>query len=116
MTVRINSKLCNGCGKRSEGFCEEICPGDLFYREGGKARLREPSDCWDCFACVKACPREALWIELPFQISESRHRLSAHIKTDHIVWKMHDSQGKLINQCNIPNRVVPGESSDGDKQ
>ena len=42
MTVRIDVERCNGCGKRIEGFCEEICPGDLFYREHGKARLREP--------------------------------------------------------------------------
>jgi len=116
MTVRINSELCNGCGQRSEGFCEEICPGDLFYRENGKARLREPSDCWDCFACVKACPHEALCIELPYQISESRHQLSARIQSGHILWKMHDLQGRLINQCSIPNRAVPKKSHDGDMQ
>ena len=116
MTVRIDLERCNGCGERSEGCCEEICPGDLFYREDGKARLREPSDCWDCFACVKACPREALCIELPFQISESRHRLSARIKSGHILWKMHDLHGKQINQCNIPNRVQPGKPHPGDKQ
>ncbi len=116
MTVRIDNKRCNGCGKRSEGFCEEICPGDLFYREDGKARLRKLSDCWDCFACVKACPREALCIELPFQISESQHRLSARIKSGHIEWKMHDLQDKLINRCSIPNRIVPKKSRDGDKK
>jgi adenosine phosphosulfate reductase beta subunit len=109
MTVRIDVERCNGCGKRSEGCCEEICPGDLFYREHGKAQLREPSDCWDCFACVKACPREALCIELPFQISESRHRLSARIKDDTILWKMYDLHGSLINQCSIPNRIAPGK-------
>ncbi len=108
MTVRIDLESCNGCGKRTEGFCEEICPGDLFYRTSGKACLREPAECWDCFACVKACPKEALSIELPFQISEAHHRLSARIRPDHIVWKMHDSQGRLINQCSIPNRVMPG--------
>ena len=116
MTVRIDVERCNGCGSRAEACCEEICPGDLFYREHGKARLREPSDCWDCFACVKACPREALCIELPFQISESRHRLSARIKGGTILWKMYDLHGTLINQCSIPNRVVPGESPDGDEQ
>jgi adenylylsulfate reductase subunit B len=116
MTVRIDLERCNGCGERSEGCCEEICPGDLFYREHGKARLREPSDCWDCFSCVKACPREALCIELPFQISESRHRLSARIKSGHILWKMYDLHGKQINQCSIPNRVQPGKPHTGDKQ
>ncbi|MBM4312181.1 MAG: hypothetical protein FJ119_14730, partial [Deltaproteobacteria bacterium] len=115
MTVRIDVKLCKGCGKRREGFCEEICPGDLFYRENGKACLREPAECWDCFACVKACPKEALCIELPFQISEARHRLSARIKPDHILWKMHDAQGSLINQCSIPNRTTHEDAPDRPK-
>ena len=113
MTVRIDSECCDGCGTRAEGFCEEICPGDLLYRDHGKARLREPSDCWDCFACVKACPREALCIELPFEISESRHRLSARIEQGHIMWKMYDLQGSLINQCTIPNRILPDEQESG---
>ena len=37
MSVHIDIDACNGCPKRFEGFCEEICPGDLFYREDGKA-------------------------------------------------------------------------------
>ncbi len=114
MTVRIDSKRCNGCSSQAEAICEEICPGDLFYREGDKARLREPSECWDCFACVKACPREALCIELPTQISTSHHRLSASIKTGHILWVMHDQQGNLINQCTIPNRVLHDRQESGD--
>jgi adenylylsulfate reductase subunit B len=113
MTVRIDPELCNGCSSQTEAICEEICPGDLFYRNDGKAHLREPSECWDCFACVKACPCEALCIELPAKISKSRHRLSACIKNGYILWTMHDQQGNLINQCTIPNRVL---QKSGDKQ
>jgi len=114
MTVRINLERCDGCGQRDETFCGEICPGDLLFREEGRIRLREPEGCWDCFACVKVCPHEALCIDLPLQISQSRHCLSALIKTDHILWKMYDRQGHLINQCTIPNRtaqaVPPGDN------
>ena len=116
MTVRIDLNRCNGCGKRFEGCCEEICPGDLFYRENGKAALREPAECWDCFACVKACPREALSIELPFQISESRHRLSARFNNNHIVWSMSDADGNPINCCSIANRVPDEESESRESQ
>ncbi len=104
MTVRINYKLCNGCPKKPEAFCEEICPGDLFFRQHGKAALREPADCWDCFACVKACPRSALSIELPFQISETKNSLTARFKKDHIIWKLCDRYGKKLTTHTIPNR------------
>ena len=82
-----------------EGCCEEICPGDLFYREQGKAVMREPSDCWDCCACVKACPRAALSIELPFQISEAKHRLTARIKKNTDCVEAAGSERK--NHCRV---------------
>jgi len=107
MTVRIDFKLCNGCPKRAGGCCEEICPGDLFFRENGKAALREPADCWDCFACVKACPCSALSVELPFQISESKHRLTARVKKNHIVWRLLDRSGRTLATYNIRNRNGP---------
>ena len=104
MSVYIDIDVCNGCSKRSESFCEEICPGDLFFIKEGKAVLREPSDCWDCFACVKACPRSALSVELPFQISEEKNRLIARVKKNTIVWKLVDFNGNEIISFTIPNR------------
>jgi adenylylsulfate reductase subunit B len=104
MSVRIDCRLCNGCPGKPEGCCEEICPGDLFYRDQGKAVMREPSDCWDCCSCAKACPRAALSIELPFQISESKNRLVARIKDTMILWKLLDRKGKTITTYKIPIR------------
>jgi adenylylsulfate reductase, subunit B len=104
MTVRIDRKLCNGCPGRREGCCEEVCPGDLFYRIAGQACLREAADCWDCCSCVKACPREALSVELPFQISEARLRLSARQRGGHIQWTMHDHEGGTVAEYEIQNR------------
>jgi adenylylsulfate reductase subunit B len=107
MTVRVDYILCNGCPGRAEGCCEEICPGDLFYRNNGKAVMREPSDCWDCFSCVKACPRSALSVELPFQISEAKNRLIARIKKNCINWKLIDCRGKILAKYSIQNRSFP---------
>jgi len=106
MTVRIDLTLCNGCTDRPESICEEICPGDLLYRKDGKAFLREPSDCWDCFACVKECPSKALSIELPFQISESRQRLTACMKENSILWRLVDQEGKDLAKYLLKNRVI----------
>jgi len=113
MTVLIDKGLCNGCPGRREGCCEEVCPGDLFYREAGHACLREPADCWDCFSCVKACPREALSVELPFQISEARLRLSARQRGGNIQWKMYDHEGVAVAEYEIQNRrvVLPGQET-----
>ena len=110
MSVRLDVDMCDGCPKRREGCCEEICPGDLFFRKEGKAVLREPSDCWDCFACVKSCPRSALSVELPFQISEEKHRLTARVKKNTIVWKIVDYNGNEIISFTIPNRKSKIES------
>ncbi len=104
MSVYINTDICNGCLKRQEGCCEEVCPGDLFYRKEGKAVIREPADCWDCFACVKACPRSALSVGLPFQISEEKHRLTARVKKNTIVWKLVDCEDRDIISFTIVNR------------
>jgi adenylylsulfate reductase subunit B len=107
MTVRIDTRLCNGCPGRREACCEEVCPGDLFYREAGRCCLREPADCWDCFACVKACPRAALSVELPFQISPARHRLYARQRGEHIVWTLREREGRVIAEFKIHNRQQP---------
>jgi len=106
MTIHIDYSLCNGCPDRTEGYCEEICPGDLFFRQDGKAVMREPADCWDCFACVKACPRLALFGDLPFQISEVRHRLTARIVPNHIVWTLLDRNGEIIATYTILNKTT----------
>jgi adenylylsulfate reductase subunit B len=117
MTVLIDRKLCNGCPGRPEGCCEEVCPGDLFYREDGHACLREAGDCWDCCSCVKACPRAALSVELPFQISEARLRLSARQRGGHIQWEMHNHEGETVAEFEIQNRRagMPCQDIDGDK-
>ena len=60
-------------------------------------------ECQPCF--LKACPREALHVELPFQISEAKLRLTARIKKSTIEWKMLDSHGATINTCSIQNRA-----------
>ncbi|MCX8044154.1 MAG: hypothetical protein N3B18_08520 [Desulfobacterota bacterium] len=105
MTVRIDYSRCNGCPKRAEACCEEVCPGNLLYRSGGKAQLRDRAECWDCFACVKVCPLGALSVELPFQISEARNTLSARMASHHIIWTLRDRTGAVIQTYIIQNRV-----------
>jgi adenylylsulfate reductase subunit B len=101
--VIIDKNRCNGCGLRPTTVCEDICPGSLFRRgPDDKAELRDPSACWDCCACVKACPRTALALKLPFQIAESGHRLLARRHGNEMVFTIVDRDGRTAATYTVP--------------
>ena len=65
-TRRTESKLmptfvymtrCDGCG-----HCVDICPSDIMHIDKTYRRAYniEPSMCWECYSCVKACPQNAI--------------------------------------------------------
>jgi len=66
MPAHVDANLCDGCGEARPGAevaaCEAVCPGDLMAVDPQtlKAYCRNPSDCWDCCSCVKACPAAAV--------------------------------------------------------
>ncbi len=94
MTVRIDKDRCHGCGWTKEALCERICPGNLLFKgEDGKAALRDSRDCWDCAACIKECPRQALKMSLPVQIGGRGSTLTAMKKGHKIVWILTKADG-----------------------
>lgn len=94
MTVRIDRFLCNGCGKAKEPQCMKVCPGDLFFRDHtGLTSLRDANDCWDCSACIKECPRQAIEMYLPVQIGGRGSTLKAQTKKDRINWLLTKPDG-----------------------
>ena len=48
---------CDGCG-----HCVDICPSDIMHIDATYRRAFniEPNFCWECYACVKACPQNAI--------------------------------------------------------
>lgn len=48
---------CDGCG-----HCVDICPSDIMHIDKTYRRAVniEPNMCWECYACVKACPQNAI--------------------------------------------------------
>lgn len=87
MTVRINKLICNGCKDAVEPRCVMVCPGDLLFRDAShKSQLREPRDCWDCGACVKECPRQAIEMFLPSQIGGRGSVLKAKTEKGRLIW------------------------------
>ncbi|SHF50366.1 dissimilatory adenylylsulfate reductase beta subunit [Caldanaerobius fijiensis DSM 17918] len=94
MAVRIDRELCNGCGKLDEPLCVRICPGDLLYKNtDGKAAIRDTRDCWDCAACIKECPKQAIEMYLPAQIGGRGSTLKARKSRDKIIWMLKRADG-----------------------
>lgn len=66
MGIYVDEETCNHCGTAPEPMCVRDCPGDLMYlKENGKAAITTNRDCWDCAACVKVCPTQAITMRLP---------------------------------------------------
>jgi adenylylsulfate reductase subunit B len=88
MAVQIISGRCNECSQAKEPACVRLCPGDLFYRDkDGHVKLRDKRDCWDCAACVKSCPREAVEMYLPVQMGGRGATLTARTSGKKLIWR-----------------------------
>jgi adenylylsulfate reductase subunit B len=68
MPTFVRTDQCDGCKGQDKIACVYICPHDLMkLDEDGsetgwamKAFNQEPEQCWECYACVKSCPRQAI--------------------------------------------------------
>ncbi len=96
MTVVVDTKKCTGCKGREKPLCVMLCPGDLMMIDeaSGKAAIREPGDCWDCMACVKACPFAALETRLPYELGYHGARLVPKKKGKVMVWELTHLDGR----------------------
>ena len=57
MPTFVYMTRCDGCG-----YCVDICPSDIMHIDPTYRRALniEPSMCWECYSCVKACPQHAI--------------------------------------------------------
>lgn len=66
MGIFVDENACNRCGTADEPMCVRDCPGDLmFIKDNNKAAITDNRECWDCAACVKVCPTQAIAMQLP---------------------------------------------------
>lgn len=121
MGIFIDQNTCNGCGyPAKETPCNMACPGDLIYmKNDGKAQIICNSDCWDCAACIKICPQQAIDIRLPFQIVGKKNSLKARAYKDKTVWTIKDPDGKehefetpARNETSLAEMINPEEFTD----
>lgn len=75
-----------------------ICPGDVLYKDFDRelSKIRDAGECWDCYACVKACPRNAIQVELSYALArrEGKLMLLDH-NTTGALWEIHWPDGKI---------------------
>ncbi len=111
MPVIVNPNVCDGCGNSTQPPCVRMCPGDLIVknRATNKAFLKY-DDCWDCLACVKACPEEAIVFRLSYQLGFPNASLIPHVKTkeNKIEWEAVDRDGHK-ELFSIRTKVLPVE-------
>lgn len=61
MAIIILSDRCDGCSKHGEKRCASICPSNILAPDKHRELVVTAEEgCWECMACVKTCPREAL--------------------------------------------------------
>ena len=83
MAVKIKKKRCIGCEK-----CTHVCPGNLLCMKNGKAKIVDKSACWDCAACIKECPVQAIEMYLQPEIGGKGATLTAKQNGSNIIWKI----------------------------
>lgn len=121
MGIYIDHTLCDGCGyPESETPCNMACPGDLiFIQQNGKAEICCNADCWDCAACIKICPQQAIDIRLPFEIVGKEGTLKARAYREKTIWTAKDEEGnefvfetKARNEASLAALIDPKEFTD----
>ena len=75
--IRVTD-ACVGCG-----ICEKVCPSGSIRVVDGKA-VHTPGNCQTCFACVHACPKKAIGLNIPEKNPNARYR-NEHISLQEII-------------------------------
>jgi adenylylsulfate reductase subunit B len=89
MGIHVDEQVCNRCGTAEEPMCVRDCPGDLmFIKPNDKATIVDNRECWDCAACVKVCPTQAISMELVPSLAATGVALKGRALKHKTVWKI----------------------------
>ena len=114
MPTYVDPNTCNACAGEHEGpLCVYICPNDLMTMdvEQNKGFNQEPELCSECYACVKLCPQEAIFVRgysdfVPLGASVHPKRVEGGL-----TWTVKFRDGREL-QFTYPSRTTPVGSSD----
>lgn len=105
MPTFVYMARCDGCGQ-----CVDICPSDIMHidRTYRRAYNIEPNFCWECYACVKACPQNAIDVRGYADFAPLGHsvRVLREEEKGMISWKIKYRDGR-IKEFTFPIRTTP---------
>ncbi len=96
MPTFVYMTRCDGCGE-----CVDICPSDIMHIDKTLRRAYniEPNMCWECYACVKACPHQAIDVRGYADFAPLGHsvRVIREEEKGTIAWKITFRDGRQKN-------------------
>ena len=105
MPTFVYMTRCDGCGE-----CVDICPSDIMHIDPVYRRAYniEPNMCWECYACVKACPQQAIDVRGYADFAPLGHsvRVRREEEKGTISWKIKFRDGREKNFVS-PIRTTP---------
>jgi adenylylsulfate reductase subunit B len=119
MPTYVRTDKCDGCKGQGRPACMYICPHDLMKldRDGSatghamKAWNQEPEQCWECYACVKICPRGAIECRHYADVVPLGASVQPVRRADSILWAIKFRNG-TAKQFKFPIRTTPEGSAD----
>ncbi len=94
MPTFVYMTRCDGCG-----HCVDICPSDIMHIDPVYRRATniEPNFCWECYACVKACPQNAIDVRGYADFAPLGHsvRVRREEEKGTISWKIKFRDGRV---------------------
>jgi NAD-dependent dihydropyrimidine dehydrogenase PreA subunit len=58
VTLALDRDKCTGCG-----MCLEVCPHEVFAKNGKSVLIRDRDACMECGACSRNCPTGAVTVK-----------------------------------------------------
>jgi len=104
----VNPDKCDGCKALDKTACQYICPNDLMVLEKDKMKAynRDPSQCWECYNCVKICPVDAVDVRGYADFVPMGASVVPMRSTDSIMWTV-KFRGGQIKRFKFPIRTTP---------
>lgn len=104
MPTFVYMTRCDGCGQ-----CVDICPSDIMHIDPiyRRAYNIEPNFCWECYACVKACPQQAIDVRGAADFAPLGHKVRVRREEEEntIYWKIKYRDGRL-KEFSFPIRTT----------